>query len=90
MAQTPLDIFLLLRSELDKFAELTQLLTETCRLSSTIDRKIPRDPFSCIPVRREISSQFQTLTVCFEQADFDHLSMIIKTAQDLLQAFKPQ
>lgn len=87
MAPTPLDVFLLLRGELDKLAELTQLLDETCKLSGPLDRKIPHDPFTCLPMRRDLVSELRTHRVCFERADFDRLSQSIERARELLYAF---
>lgn len=84
---TPLDVFNLIREELLILQALTGLLTASCELSTSLERKVPRDPYSCIPVKRELHCPIRTHYVCFEQTDFDRLSHSLRVAQDLLEAF---
>lgn len=84
-----LDVFMLLRLELSFAQDLESLLTEICRASPPLERKVPRDPYSCIPVRRDVSSSVREHRVCFEQVDFVKLRFHLESLDTLLKAFEP-
>jgi hypothetical protein len=83
-------VFVLIRSELSLVARLNELLQIVAQTSTPIDRKVPRDPFSAIPVRQELDSPLRQVRACFESADYARLSRCLKDAVELLDRFEIQ
>ena len=90
MLDESLDVFMLLRLELSFAQELENLLTEICRASPPLERKVPRDPYSCVPVTRTLQSTLRTHTVCLEQVDLKRFRLSLCEALMAIMPFEPR